>query len=112
MGIDAPRRTEDISGEIEHSHEADIERIEKAKSDIRDALLFIACADADGFDSCVKEWFGKNDEKFEESFAQLLDTRPNLIEEWETDDPQTRSEILDTLNGVLLKDGSEMSAAA
>lgn len=112
MGIEKATRIEDISGQIEHGPEADIGRVEKVKSEIRDALLFIACADADGFDLCVKEWFGKNDEKLEENFARLLDTRPNLIEEWETENPETRSEILDILNGVLLEDGSEMSAAA
>lgn len=112
MGIEKTPRIEDISGEIEHGPEADIERVEKVKSEIREALLFIACADADGFDSCVKEWFGKNDEKFEENFARLIDVKPNLIEEWETENPETRSEILDILNGVLLEDGSEMSQAA
>jgi len=103
---------EDISGQIEHGPEADIERVEKVKSEIREALIFTSCPDADGFGDCMSEWLNRNDDKFEESFAQLLDTRPNLIEEWETVDPKTRDEVLDILNGVLLEDGSEMSAAA
>lgn len=112
MGRESAPRIEDVPGEIERGPEADIERVERVKNEIREALIFTSCPDADGFGDCMNDWLNRNDDKFGESFAQLLDARPNLIEEWETVDFRTRDEILDILNGVLRENGSEMGVAA
>jgi len=104
--------TSEFPRHIEARSEFDVERIEKTKNDIRNALIMFSCTDMDGFVSCMSEWLDKNDEKFEAQYNQLLNDRPTLLDEWETADLKIRDEILNTLNGALLEDGSDISQAA
>lgn len=92
--------------------ESGAEQIEKVETDIRNALIMQWCGDADNFDSCMDDWAKNNNEIFEDGFDRLLKLKPNFINEWESDEPAKRSEILDILNGPIIERQQEKQKAA
>ncbi len=97
---------------VENRSEADIERIENVKHEVRNALVMTTCADIDGFQECMMNWLDQNEELFEVSFDRLLGLKSNLLDEWESADPKKRDEIIDIINGPIVGRGAEMDVAA
>jgi spermidine/putrescine-binding protein len=99
-------------GGFESNIDINVERVERIKNEIRNAMVMLNCVDMDGFDACMNEWLDKNDESYEQAFDKLLTLKPDFINEWDSADASKRDEIMDVLNGPIVVNEHKFDKAA